>query len=72
MKKHTTIEAIAAVLLVIGGLNWGLIGLFRWDLFAAIFGDMTPLTRILYTVVGLAAVYRIAVGKVFTSSKSTK
>lgn len=51
-----TINGIALVLLVVGGLNWGLVGLFGFDLVAAIFGDMSIVSRIVYVVVGLSAV----------------
>lgn len=53
-----TMDVIAAVLLVIGGLNWGLVGFFHFDLVSAIFGEMTPLSRIIYSLVGLAAIYQ--------------
>ena len=46
----------AYVLTLIGALNWGLVGLFGFDLVAAIFGDMTLVTRILYTLVGISAI----------------
>ena len=52
-----TIYSIALILLVIGGLNWGLIGVFNWDLVAAIFGDMSTVARIVYTLVGLSAIW---------------
>jgi uncharacterized membrane protein YuzA (DUF378 family) len=53
------IDIIAAVLLVIGGLNWGLWGLFEFDLVAAIFGgNTTTFARIIYVLVGAAAVYQ--------------
>jgi hypothetical protein len=45
------------VLLIVGGLNWGLIGLFKYDLVAAIFGDLSTVSRVVYTLVGLAAIY---------------
>jgi hypothetical protein len=51
-------DVIVAALLVIGGLNWGLVGLFRFDLVAIILGDMSALSRIIYIVVGLSAVYQ--------------
>jgi len=51
------IDAIAAAFLFIGGLNWGLVGLFGFDLVAAIFGGMTVLTRLIYVLVGISAVY---------------
>jgi uncharacterized membrane protein YuzA (DUF378 family) len=50
---------VASVLLVIGGLNWGLVGLFNVDLVAAIFGAGSLLSRLVYIIVGLAAVYTI-------------
>jgi len=53
-----TIDVIVAVLLVIGGLNWGLVGLFSFDLVAAILGDMSVLARVVYVLVGIAAVYQ--------------
>ncbi|PIR93838.1 DUF378 domain-containing protein [Candidatus Falkowbacteria bacterium CG10_big_fil_rev_8_21_14_0_10_39_11] len=52
-----TLEMLAMVLLVIGGLNWGLIGLFQYDLVAALFGDMSTLSRIVYTLVGISGLY---------------
>ena len=59
MKHSHNLELIAMVLLVIGGLNWGLFGLFRFDVISSIFGEMTALTRIIYVLIGLSAVYRI-------------
>ena len=52
-------NTITLVLLIVGGLNWGLVGAFDFDLVAAIFGDMSPLSRIVYVLVGLAAIYQI-------------
>jgi uncharacterized protein len=46
---------IIFILVVIGGINWGLIGLFNFDLVAAIFGEMSLVARIVYTLVGLSA-----------------
>jgi len=56
-----TIKIIAIILVVIGGLNWGLVGLFNFDLVAAIFGSMTVISRIVYTLVGLSAVYLVVI-----------
>lgn len=53
-----TLDILVAVLLVVGGLNWGLVGVFGFDLVAALFGEMSALTRVVYTLVGLAAVYQ--------------
>jgi uncharacterized protein len=46
-------------LLIVGGLNWGLVGLFSFDLVAAIFGEMSALSRIVYVLVGLSALWHI-------------
>lgn len=50
-----TLDVIAAVVLVIGGLNWGLVGVFDWDFVAALVGE---LGRAIYVLVGLAALYQ--------------
>ena len=55
-----SIDVLAAVLLVVGGLNWGLVALANFDLVAAIFGAGTPLSRVVYGLVGLSALYQIA------------
>lgn len=57
MKK---IDVVAAVLLVIGGLNWGLVGAAQFDLVAALFGELSPLSRFVYLLVGLSAAYQAA------------
>ena len=59
MKCMKTIDVVVWILLAIGGLNWGLVGVFNFDLVAAIFGDMSILSRIVYALVGLSAVYDI-------------
>lgn len=48
---------VALVLLVVGGLNWALVGLFNLDFVAALFGRMTVLSRAVYVLVGVAALY---------------
>jgi len=48
---------LCLVLVVVGGLNWGLVGFLNFDLVAAIFGDMSFLSRLVYDLVGLSAVY---------------
>lgn len=52
---------IALILVIVGGLNWGLVGLLNLDLVAAIFGAMSVLSRIVYVLVGLSAVYILAI-----------
>ncbi len=54
------VSTVALVLLIIGGLNWGLVGLFDFDLVATLFGPMSPLSRIVYVLVGASAVVSIA------------
>ena len=53
------IDKIALALIVIGALNWGLIGLFEFDLVATLFGDMSALSRIVYSLVGVAGLWGI-------------
>jgi len=53
------IDWIAMVLLIIGGINWGLVGFFNFDLVAAIFGRMSAFSRVIYALVGLSALYTI-------------
>ena len=55
MKK---IDVVAAVLLVVGGLNWGLVGVAGIDVVSTLFGVMSPLARTVYVLVGLAALYQ--------------
>jgi len=59
MKKLQVIDWLALLFVIIGGLNWALIGLFNFDLVAFIFGPMSFLSRLVYVIVGLAAVYLI-------------
>ncbi len=54
-----SLDVTAAILLVIGGLNWGLVGAANFDLVATIFGELSPLSRLVYVVVGLAALYQV-------------
>ena len=57
-EEMRTVDVVAAILLVVGGLNWGLVGLINLDLVARIFGDMSVLSRIVYILVGVAALYQ--------------
>ncbi len=57
MSKLSMIDWIALVLVIVGALNWGLIGFFGFNLVEAIFGDMTTVIKIVYDLVGIAAVY---------------
>ena len=54
------LDRIALALTVIGGINWGLVGIFRFDLVAWLFGGQDALiSRIIYTVVGIAALWTL-------------
>lgn len=52
-----TLKIIAFVLTVIGAINWGLIGIFHFDLVASLLGETTLLSRIVYTLVGISGLY---------------
>ena len=54
-----TMDVVVAILLVVGGLNWGLVGLFGFDLVKTIFGDMTFLSRLVYILVGVSALFQV-------------
>ncbi|MBE5868092.1 MAG: DUF378 domain-containing protein [Lachnospiraceae bacterium] len=54
------IDGAALTIAIIGALNWGLIGLFQFDLVRFIFGDMSWLSRIVYVLVGLSGLYLIS------------
>lgn len=57
MIRLTAIDWIALILVIVGALNWGLVGTFQFDLVAAIFGNMSMLSRAIYSLVGLSAVW---------------
>ncbi len=59
MIKLDVIGQIILAILIIGGLNWGLIALFDFDLIAVIFGQLSLLSRLIYGLVGLSALYMI-------------
>ena len=54
------IDTIALVLIIIGAINWGLIGFFNFNLVDTLFGSVAWLTRTIYAIVGIAGVYSIA------------
>ena len=53
------IDTIALVLIIIGAINWGLIGFIKFDLVATIFGQMTAITRIIYGLVAISGLWGI-------------
>ncbi|MFA7201736.1 MAG: DUF378 domain-containing protein [Candidatus Paceibacterota bacterium] len=60
MKKLSAIDWVALILVIIGGLNWGLVGLFEFNLVTSIFGE-NIVSRIIFVIVGLSALY-LAIG----------
>ena len=52
-----TLDYIALIVVFIGAVNWGLIGLFRLDLVAMVFGQMSLISRIIYVLVGICGLY---------------
>jgi hypothetical protein len=55
----SALDWIALVLVIVGGLNWGLVGLLNFDLVATLFGSIAILQKLVYILVGIAAVYMI-------------
>jgi hypothetical protein len=61
MNKLNALDWIALILVLVGALNWGLVGFFSFDLVAVIFGDMSGISRVVYALVGLSAIYLLFV-----------
>ena len=57
------LDILASILLIIGGLNWGLIAAADFDLVAAVCGTGTTFARVIYGLIGVSAIYRIACWK---------
>lgn len=57
--RMSALDWIAMALMIVGGINWGLVGLFDFNLVAALFGDQSLITRIIYLAVGISALYSI-------------
>ena len=66
MKK--VIKIILCSLIIIGALNWGLVGLFELDLVAYLLGDMSLATRIIYSVIGISALLAVLFSWIFNDS----
>lgn len=63
------LKSLTFALIIIGAVNWGLIGLFEFDLVAKIFGNMTILTRLVYSLVGLSAIIYFIINYVECQNK---
>jgi uncharacterized membrane protein YuzA (DUF378 family) len=59
---------ITQILVIVGGLNWGLVGFLDWNLVATLFGDGSALSRIVYVLVGLSAIWQLT--RLFGAFKS--
>ena len=59
MKNLDSIDLFFLILLIIGGLNWGLVGLFNLDLVSTLFGEGSALSRLVYILVGASALYTL-------------
>jgi uncharacterized membrane protein YuzA (DUF378 family) len=57
----TALDYIAMALMIVGGLNWAMVGLFQVDVVATLFGAGSPLARLIYVLVGVAALWGIYV-----------
>lgn len=55
----SSLDWVAFILLVVGGLNWGLVGAFQYNVVTTLFGAMSTATNVVYILVGLAAVYKL-------------
>jgi uncharacterized protein len=65
----SAVDYVAMVLLIVGGLNWGMVGLFGVDVVASLFGTESAISRVIYTLVGLAALYSIYLSAKMGNSK---
>ena len=57
VRRFNALDWIAMILLIVGGLNWGLVGLADFDLVATLFGEGSGFSRLVYILVGLAALF---------------
>jgi uncharacterized membrane protein YuzA (DUF378 family) len=56
-QQFNTMYSLAVMLVIAGGINWGLTGLFHFDVIAFIFGPMTIITRLIYSLIGVSSFY---------------
>jgi len=59
MNIQSIVKWVVLFLIIIGALNWGLVGAFHYNAIAAIFGDVSIVTRIIYILVGIAGLFKI-------------
>jgi uncharacterized membrane protein YuzA (DUF378 family) len=68
--KMSVLDYIAMALLIIGGLNWAMVALFGVDVVATLFGVMSAATRVIYLLVGVAALYSIYLASKMAASRT--
>lgn len=64
------LEYASYIIVLIGAINWGLVGIFEFDLVAFLFGEMTVLTRVIYAIVGLSAIVSAITAYISCKNKS--
>ena len=57
--ERNWLDIVCLILIIIGAINWGLIGFFNFDLVSVIFVNMSMITRIIFAVVGIAGIYSL-------------
>ena len=57
--ERNWLDVVCLILIIIGAVNWGLIGFFSLDIISVIFGNMCMISRIIYAVVGIAGIYSL-------------
>lgn len=57
--ERNWLDIVSLILIIIGAVNWGLIGLFNLDLVATLFGTMSMISRIIYAIIGIAGIYSL-------------
>ena len=57
--ERNWLDIVALILIIIGAINWGLIGFFRFDLIASLFGQLSAISTIIYAIVGIAGIYSL-------------
>ncbi|HEY8609004.1 MAG TPA: DUF378 domain-containing protein [Noviherbaspirillum sp.] len=69
VKRMTAVDWIPMLLLIIGGINWGLVGLMDLDVVAMLFGEGSTISRVIYGLVGLSALYSIYLSSRMSSKR---
>ncbi len=72
MKNFTSLDWVAVAILTVGGINWGMIGAFNIDLVSSLFGEMTMVSRTVYALVGISALYTILAAAFVTTETSNR